>query len=103
MQGGQISRGGSMTEGWLRQGSGPYHAQELEVQARAGVTGDAARLSRMTGRVLSPAVRQALAEERMAVAASIDEAGWVWASLLTGTAGFLRPVDEGRLVIQGGF
>jgi predicted pyridoxine 5'-phosphate oxidase superfamily flavin-nucleotide-binding protein len=46
---------------------------------------------------LPAAIAPLLAGFRIAVAASIDARGRVWASLLTGPAGFLRAVGETRL------
>jgi hypothetical protein len=41
-----------------------------------------------------------MAGHRLAVAASLDEDSWVWASFLTGPPGFLRPVDEHLVLIE---
>lgn len=80
--------------------TGPYHRGELEVQRRAGVREEAERIGRGVSTVLTPAAVEMMAEHRLAVAASLDAEGWVWASFLTGPAGFLRPVDR-RLMLIG--
>jgi predicted pyridoxine 5'-phosphate oxidase superfamily flavin-nucleotide-binding protein len=64
------------------------------------VSEDAARLGRAIGARLPQAAVVWLSEQRMAVAASLDGEGRVWASLLTGPAGFLRPVDDELLVVE---
>ena len=69
---------------------GAFHAGELAVQRRAGVQAEAARLAPM----LEPAELRGglaafLAERTFAVLAARDPAGRLWASPLTGAAGFL--------------
>jgi predicted pyridoxine 5'-phosphate oxidase superfamily flavin-nucleotide-binding protein len=80
---------------------GPYHSGELEVQRRAGVAEDAGRVGRTIADKLPPVAYKFLSEQRMAVAAWVDQAGRVWASLLTGPPGFLRPIDQELLLIEG--
>jgi hypothetical protein len=82
---------------------GPFHPGEIAVQARAGVAEDAERVGRIIGDALPSAFQQVLAEQRMAIAASVDEGDRVWASLLTGSPGFLRALDEELVLIEGGF
>jgi predicted pyridoxine 5'-phosphate oxidase superfamily flavin-nucleotide-binding protein len=77
----------------------PFHSGEREVQRRAGVAEDASRVGRIIGRTLTPAVARFLARQRLAVASSVDAEGRVWASLLTGPAGFLAPAGPERLRI----
>jgi predicted pyridoxine 5'-phosphate oxidase superfamily flavin-nucleotide-binding protein len=81
---------------------GPFHAGELAVQARAGVAEEAERVGRIIGDALPSAFHPFLAEQRMAIAASVDDADRVWASLLTGSPGFLRALDEELVLIEGG-
>ena len=67
-----------------------YHAGERAVQALAGVTEAADHVGRGV-RDTVPAVAAAfLAERRMLVVGAADDTGRMWASLLTGPAGFLR-------------
>ncbi|HVQ31938.1 MAG TPA: pyridoxamine 5'-phosphate oxidase family protein, partial [Vicinamibacteria bacterium] len=82
---------------------GPFHPGELAVQARAGVAEEAERVGRIIGDALPSAFHPFLAEQRMAIAASVDEGDRVWASLLTGSPGFLRALDEERVLVEGGF
>jgi uncharacterized protein len=77
----------------------PFHPGELDVQRRAGVTEEAQAVGRILGRTLTPPVARFLARQRLAVTASLDAGGRVWASLLTGPAGFLTAVDPERLHI----
>jgi uncharacterized protein len=76
---------------------GPFHPGELEVQRRAGVVGQARKVGRIIGSGLPVGIGRFLARQRFAVAASLDPAGRVWASLLTGPAGFLEAVDSQML------
>ncbi len=69
------------------------------MQRRAGVVDEA----RAVGRIIAPGLPRAaasfLARQRLAVASSLEANGRVWASLLTGPAGFLAPVDNQLLRI----
>jgi predicted pyridoxine 5'-phosphate oxidase superfamily flavin-nucleotide-binding protein len=78
---------------------GPFHPGEREVQRRAGVEDDARRVGRIIGDRLPREAGPLLAGQRFVVAASVDGAGRVWASLLTGPAGFLRVEGEAALRI----
>lgn len=80
--------------------TGPFHEGELEVQRRAGVREEADRVGRIVSTTLTPAAARLMADHRLAVAASLDEGSRVWASLLTGPPGFLRPVDERLMLIE---
>jgi predicted pyridoxine 5'-phosphate oxidase superfamily flavin-nucleotide-binding protein len=79
----------------------PYHPGELRIQRRVDVSEDAARVGRIIGGTLTAPVRQFLAERETAIAASLDGAGQVWASLLTGPPGFLRAWSDDLLLIEG--
>jgi hypothetical protein len=78
----------------------PYHEGELEVQKRAGVAVEAARLSRSIFDAIPAPAQRFLLERRFAVLGAADGAGRVWASLLAGPPGFLLPVDERTLRIS---
>jgi predicted pyridoxine 5'-phosphate oxidase superfamily flavin-nucleotide-binding protein len=78
----------------------PYHAGEIAVQRRVGVLEDAARVGRIIDDALTPQACIFLAEQQMAVVASVDDGGRVWASLLTGPPGFMRAVDDELLLIE---
>jgi uncharacterized protein len=75
----------------------PFHSGEIEVQGRAGVRAEAGRVGRIIGPDLSPAFERFLLRQRLAVAAARDTAGRVWASLLTGPAGFIAPAGRRRM------
>jgi uncharacterized protein len=79
--------------------SSPFHPGEREVQRRAGLTEEASSVGGIIARDLTPAIARFLARQRLAVAASLDAGGRVWASLLTGPAGFLAPAGPQRLRI----
>jgi len=64
------------------------------MQRRAGVLDRAQRVGRAIGSALPEGVGPFLARQRLAVAGTADRAGRVWASLLTGPAGFLEAVDS---------
>jgi predicted pyridoxine 5'-phosphate oxidase superfamily flavin-nucleotide-binding protein len=72
----------------------PFHTGELEMQRRAGVLDQARKVGRSIGSGLPKGVGPFLARQRLAVASSVDRAGRIWASLLTGPAGFLDAVDS---------
>jgi len=79
--------------------SSPFHPGEREVQRRAGLTEEASSVGRIIARDVSPAIARFLARQRLAVGASLDAGGRVWASLLTGPAGFLAPAGPQHLRI----
>jgi len=80
--------------------SGTYHPGEIEVQQRAGVREEAEQVGRIISGRIPPPLAPLLADFRLAVAASIDARGRVWASLLTGPPGFLKVFDETRLHVD---
>jgi hypothetical protein len=80
--------------------TGPFHEGETQVQRRAGVTDEAARVGGMVGPRLPPYAQAFLAVQEAAVAATIDARGRPWASLLTGPPGFVRPVDDELLLVE---
>ena len=77
-----------------------YHPGELLVQRRAGVRDNAEAVGRIIADRIPEDLAPLLAEFRLAVAASIDPGGRVWASLLTGPPGFLDVLDETRLRVD---
>lgn len=80
--------------------SSPYHPGEMEVQRRAGAREEADRVGRIVSPILTPTASRLMSTHRLAVAASLDEESRVWASLLTGPRGFLRPVDEKLMLLE---
>ena len=79
--------------------SSPFHSGEREVQRRAGLTEEASSVSGIIARDLTPVIARFLARQRLAVSASLDCGGRVWASLLTGPAGFIAPAGLQHLRI----
>jgi predicted pyridoxine 5'-phosphate oxidase superfamily flavin-nucleotide-binding protein len=79
--------------------SSPFHPGEREVQRRAGLAEEASSVGGIIARDVTPAIARFLARQRLAVAASLDAGGRVWASLLTGPPGFLAPAGPQRLRI----
>lgn len=77
--------------------NGPFHAGELELQRRAGVLEDAQAVGRIISRRIPVGAGRFLERQRFAVASSLDDRGRVWASLLTGSAGFVGVVDDQML------
>jgi predicted pyridoxine 5'-phosphate oxidase superfamily flavin-nucleotide-binding protein len=73
---------------------GGFHAGEIEVQARLLAREAAERVGRAVASEIPATLRPFLRTERMAVAASLDEQGRPWASLLTGAAGFIQATDD---------
>lgn len=82
--------------------TGPFHPGEVELQRRAGVLDEARDLGRIIGRRIPPALARLLRVQRLAVASSLDAGGRVWASLLTGPAGFIGAVDDEMVHVAAG-
>ncbi len=78
----------------------PFHPGEVEIQRRAGVRDEAERLGRTITPFLTDGAARLMTKHRLAVAASLDADSRVWASLLTGPSGFLRPIDDRLLLIE---
>ncbi len=76
---------------------GIYHAGELGVQARAGVQKEAQQSERVIKTTIKPVAQEFLQQQPMAVVATIDADGWVWASLVAGLPGFMVAIDEGTI------
>jgi hypothetical protein len=76
---------------------GPFHAGERELQRRAGVPAEA--IGRIVGRHVPRGASAFLSRQRFAVVSSLDAGGRVWASLLTGPAGFVAAVDDETLLL----
>ena len=72
-----------------------YHTGEIAVQKRVGVREEAKNLAKgMGSAVIKAAARDFLANQRLAIASTIDANNRVWASLLTGEPGFLQAIAE---------
>jgi uncharacterized protein len=76
-----------------------YHAGELSVQRQAGVEEQARRIGQGIKATIPPVAQAFLQQQPMVLVGSIAADGQLWASLLTGAAGFLMPVDERTLRI----
>ncbi len=77
-----------------------FHSGELEVQERLGVRDQAAKIGSGIRAEITADRHGFLLARSFLVAASIDRAGVVWTSLLTGKPGFLEPVDARTLRIH---
>jgi len=77
----------------------PFHSGEIEVQQRAGVRDMAQRVGRSIGDTIPPAAQEFLRAQPFVILGGADENGRVWASLLSGEAGFARALDERTLRI----
>lgn len=77
-----------------------YHKGELEVQQAWGVQALAARIGRGIRSSIPAIAQDFLAMQNLAVAASVDEQGHVWASLLAAPDGFLVALDEQNVHIR---
>lgn len=71
-----------------------FHSGELAVQARAGQRDMADRVGKSIGSTIPPTARTFLRSQPMAILGSIDPAGRLWASSLTGDPGFMQPLDS---------
>jgi predicted pyridoxine 5'-phosphate oxidase superfamily flavin-nucleotide-binding protein len=77
-----------------------YHPGELAVQRLAGVSGPAARVGGIIRPAMPAVAMDFLRGQRLAVLGSVAPDGKVWASLLTGPAGFMRALDERTVRVE---
>jgi uncharacterized protein len=77
-----------------------FHEGEQAVQVRAAVQAMAQRIGRGIHAKILPVAQQFLHQQTIAVAASVDSDGRVWASALTGKPGFLTALNEDTLWIH---
>jgi uncharacterized protein len=80
---------------------GSYHDGELAVQTRAGVGSDGLPAEAMYRAAMPSGVQRFLLAQQLAVLATRDADDRVWASMRSGPAGFLCPLDESTLEIGG--
>ena len=86
--------------GWTHEGS-PFHPGEQDVQRRVGVRDQVERAGRNMIREQMPDQHRELFEALpLLVVGSMDSAGRLWASLLSGEPGFVRSPSEKLLQIQ---
>ena len=71
----------------------PFHAGELAVQERAGVSAGAAKIGRSVDDEIAPAAAHFLAQRYTLYVGSLDADGRPWASQLIGPPGFVTAVD----------
>ena len=71
-----------------------YHVGEIAVQTKAGARQQADKLAAGIRGSIAPDRREFVAGQRMAVLGTVDRRGRVWASVVTGEAGFLQALDE---------
>ncbi|WP_436775712.1 pyridoxamine 5'-phosphate oxidase family protein [Yinghuangia sp. YIM S09857] len=76
-----------------------YHRGEIAVQERAGATGRAAHSERAIGTTVPAVATAFLAAQPMVVVGGTDDAGQVWATVLTGEPGFLRAVGDTEVTV----
>lgn len=77
-----------------------YHNGELAVQAQAGVQKTAQRVGNSIRDFIPPVAQIFLHNQTMVVIGSSDEAGHLWASLLTGAPGFMQVLDPHTLQLD---
>jgi predicted pyridoxine 5'-phosphate oxidase superfamily flavin-nucleotide-binding protein len=76
---------------------GVFHRGELEVQERAGVRQQAAKIGSGIHAEISAPYAEFLRARRWVVAAGLAPDGSLWASAISGDTGFLDTIDAGRL------
>ena len=76
-----------------------FHSGELAVQERAGVRDIANDVGEGIADHLPPGATDFLERRQMAVLGTVDNSGHVWASVVTGEAGFIETIDDRTLRI----
>ncbi len=77
-----------------------FHSGEIAVQTRAGVRDIAQRVSRVISSTLPHNVQYFLEIQSMVVIGSLDSSNRVQATVLTGSPGFIRSLDERTIRID---
>jgi predicted pyridoxine 5'-phosphate oxidase superfamily flavin-nucleotide-binding protein len=72
-----------------------FHAGEIEVQRRAGVERMASRVGNSIHAAVPPVAEEFLAARRWVVLATTDDTERPWASVLSGSPGFVRVLNGG--------
>lgn len=94
-------RGSRLIERGWSQAQSPFHAGEQQVQRRVGVRDQIERAGRNMIREHLPDQHRALFEALpLLVVGSMDAAGKVWASLLSGEPGFIRSPSPETLRVR---
>ncbi|MFG2339010.1 pyridoxamine 5'-phosphate oxidase family protein [Streptomyces yangpuensis] len=81
---------------------GVYHWGSLAVQERVGVRGPAEHVGRSIGTGIRDVAAAFLELQPHLVVGAADDAGRMWASLLTGPPGFVRATGAHRVAVTGG-
>ncbi|MFB8395539.1 pyridoxamine 5'-phosphate oxidase family protein [Streptomyces yangpuensis] len=81
---------------------GVYHWGSVAVQERVGVRGPAEHVGRSIGTGIRDVAAAFLELQPHLVVGAADEAGRMWASLLTGPPGFVRATGAHRVAVTGG-
>ncbi|WP_431679709.1 pyridoxamine 5'-phosphate oxidase family protein [Kitasatospora sp. KL5] len=76
-----------------------WHEGERAVQRRAGQQERADHTGRSIGRVIPPVAARFLAERRTVVVGAADRTGRLWATQLSGPAGFVRAEGEHTVTV----
>ncbi|MFD3543046.1 pyridoxamine 5'-phosphate oxidase family protein [Streptomyces sp. NPDC058662] len=82
--------------------SGIYHEGSLAVQDRVGVRELAEHVGRSVGTGIRDVAAAFLGLQPHLVVGAADGAGRLWASLLTGSPGFVRATGPDRITVTGG-
>ncbi|MDR3662325.1 MAG: pyridoxamine 5'-phosphate oxidase family protein [Mycobacterium sp.] len=77
-----------------------FHAGEVSVQRRMGQSEIAERVGRMIRREIPAAAADFLLDQPMVVLAAADDAGRIWAGLVTGPAGFVHADDDHAIAVD---
>lgn len=78
-----------------------FHAGEIAVQERAGLSGQAAIAATIIRGFIQPGFAGMLGAQPLAMLGTADGRGRMWASAVGGAPGFLRVLDEHTLRIGG--
>ncbi|MFB2833047.1 pyridoxamine 5'-phosphate oxidase family protein [Floridanema evergladense] len=78
----------------------PFHSGEIAVQTRAGVREEAERIGQVICNKVKPAALSFLSTQQMAIASTIAANNTIWASLLTGSPGFIQVLNDQIIQIQ---
>ncbi|RDC63795.1 PNPOx family protein [Adhaeribacter pallidiroseus] len=78
----------------------PYHSGELEMQQKTGAALPAGRNARLIVPYLAPRADRFIAQQTFVMVSTQDGSGQVWTSILAGSAGFIKVIDDQRLVLD---
>ncbi|XWK89369.1 MAG: pyridoxamine 5'-phosphate oxidase family protein [Phormidium sp.] len=78
----------------------PFHSGEITVQTRAGVREDAERIGEVICNTVKPAALSFLSTQQIAIASTIASKDTIWASLLTGSPGFIQVLNDQTIQID---